>query len=230
MLAVLVNAVVVLLGGLIGLVFRKGLPERFSDSIMKIIGAFALCIGMMGVFKSQNNLVMLISAVLGTVCGEMLDIDAGLARLGGFLERRFHTSSGGIAQGFITSTLLFCVGAMSIVGSIEAGSGAGGAMLYAKSVMDGISAIMLASTLGVGVLLTSVSVLMFEGVIALLAGVLAPVLTEAMLAEIIAVGSLLIVLMGFNTMSITKTKVANMLPAILWAPFVTMLFSALGIG
>lgn len=230
MFAVLVNAVVVLLGGLIGLVFRKGLPERFSDSIMKIIGAFALCIGMMGVFKSQNNLVMLISAVLGTVCGEMLDIDAGLARLGGFLERRFHTSSGGIAQGFISSTLLFCVGAMSIVGSIEAGSGAGGETLYAKSVMDGISAIMLASTLGVGVLLTSVSVLVFEGVIALLAGVLAPILTEAMLAEIIAVGSLLIVLMGFNTMSITKTKVANMLPAILWAPFVTMLFSALGIG
>lgn len=230
MMGVLANTLAIVCGGLLGLLCKKGIPERISDAVLKVLGAYSACIGIMGVLKARNLLVLLVAAVLGTVCGELLDIDAAVEKLGARLEARAKTTAGGVSRGFVTGSLLYCVGAMSIVGAIQSGTVGDHTTLYAKSVMDFIASLMMASSLGAGIPLSAVSVLVYEGAIALLAGVLAPVLTEVMIAEITAVGSLMILLLGCNIMGITKIKVANLLPGIVFAPFLSLLFTALGVG
>lgn len=230
MLGVIANALAVVLGGGVGILFKKGIPERISSAVMSVLGVFVLCIGIMGIFKGKNPLVLLVSIVLGTIVGELIDIDAAVTSLGETVERKTHSASGGFAQGFVTSTLLFCVGAMGVVGSIQAGTTGDTTTLYAKSVLDLVAALMLSVTMGPSVLFSAVSVLVFEGGITLLAGVLAPVLTDTMIAEMTCVGSLMIIVLGFNIMGLTKFKVANYLPAMIFAPFVSLLFAAIGMG
>lgn len=230
MTGVIVNALAIIAGGLAGLLCRKGIPERISSAVIHVLGAYVLCIGIMGIFKSENTLVMLVSLVLGTVFGELLDIDAAITKLGNTLERRTKSSAGGFSRGFVTGTLLFCVGAMGIVGAIQAGTSGDLTTLFAKAVLDGVESFMLSASLGLGIVCSAGCVFLFEGSVAMLAGVLAPVLTDAILSELTAVGSLMILILGLNIMDVTKFKVANLLPALLFTPFLTVLFSALGIG
>lgn len=225
MIGVIVNTVAVLIGGGIGLLFKKDIPTRIIDSVMKIMGAVVLSMGIRGIFKGENSMVLLVSIVLGTIVGELIDIDSRITKLGKRIETKIGTGASGFTQGFVTSTLLFCVGAMAIVGSIQAGTIGDNSTLFAKSVLDGVSAVMLAATLGVGVLASAVCVLILEGGIALLAGFLAPVLTSVMIAEMTCVGSLMIIVLGLNIMDITDYKVANCLPALVFTPFITELFS-----
>ena len=175
-------------------------------------------------------MVLLVSIVLGTIVGELIDIDTRITKLGNQIETKIVTGASGFTQGFVTATLLFCVGAMAIVGSIQVGTTGDNSTLFAKSVLDGVSAVMLSATLGVGVLASAACVLILEGGIALLAGFLAPVLTSVMIAEMTCVGSLMIIVLGLNIMDITDYKVANCLPALVFAPFITELFSMFGIG
>lgn len=230
MIGVIVNTVAVLIGGGIGLLFKKGIPTRIIDSVMKIMGAVVLSMGIRGIFKGENSMVLLVSIVLGTIVGELIDIDARITKLGERIETKIGTGASGFTQGFVTSTLLFCVGAMAIVGSIQAGTIGDNSTLFAKSVLDGVSAVMLAATLGVGVLASATCVLILEGGIALLAGFLVPVLTSVMIAEMTCVGSLMIIVLGLNTMDITDYKVANCLPSLVFTPFITELFFMIGIG
>lgn len=230
MIGVIVNTVAVLIGGGIGLLFKKGIPTRIIDSVMKIMGAVVLSMGIRGIFKGENSMVLLVSIVLGTIVGELIDIDTRITKLGERIETKIGTGASGFTQGFVTSTLLFCVGAMAIVGSIQAGTIGDNSTLFAKSVLDGVSAVMLAATLGVGVLASATCVLILEGGIALLAGFLAPVLTSVMIAEMTCVGSLMIIVLGLNIMDITDYKVANCLPALVFTPFITELFFMIGIG
>ena len=229
MIGVIVNTVAVLIGGG-GLLFKKGIPTRIIDSVMKIMGAVVLSMGIRGIFKGENSMVLLVSIVLGTIVGELIDIDTRITKLGERIETKIGTGASGFTQGFVTSTLLFCVGAMAIVGSIQAGTIGDNSTLFAKSVLDGVSAVMLAATLGVGVLASATCVLILEGGIALLAGFLAPVLTSVMIAEMTCVGSLMIIVLGLNIMDITDYKVANCLPALVFTPFITELFFMIGIG
>lgn len=230
MIGVIVNTAAVLIGGGIGLLFKKGIPNRIIDSVMKIMGAVVLSMGIRGIFKGENSLVLLVSIVLGTIVGELIDIDTRITKLGERIETKVGTGASGFTQGFVTSTLLFCVGAMAIVGSIQAGTTGDNSTLFAKSVLDGVSVVMLAATLGVGVLASAACVLILEGGIALLVGFLAPVLTSVMIAEMTCVGSLMIIVLGLNIMDITDYKVANCLPALVFTPFITELFSMSGIG
>lgn len=232
MFGVLVNTATVLLGSIIGLICKKGIPERLSNAVMTAIGLCTIAIGFTGILNGENTLVLIISMVLGVLIGELLDIDGHVNRL---VERVAGKAAGAgkaaqISQGFITACLLFCIGAMTIVGSLNAGLRGDNEMLLTKSLLDFISSIMLAATLGIGVLFSAAFVLVFQGGIVLLAQFLAPVLSEACIAELTCAGSLMILALGLNIVGITKIKVINLLPALVLVPFVVKLMAMAGIG
>ena len=234
MLGVMVNTAAVIVGSAIGLLCKRGIPKRLTDSVMLAIGLCTLYIGVSGALEGRNTIVLIISMVLGAIVGTALDIDGQIARLGQWLERRFASGGeggGSVAQGFVTASLLFCVGAMTIVGSLNAGLTGDNQMLFTKSVLDFISAMMLSVSLGAGVMFAAVFVFAFQGALVLLAGLLQPVLTQAAIAEIVCAGSLLIVALGLNLLGVNlafgkRIKVANYLPAILFAPLLCSLIAA----
>lgn len=231
MFGVLVNTATVLLGSIIGLLCKKGIPERLSSAVMIGIGLCTVAIGVTGLAEGENTLVLIISIVLGVLVGELLDIDGRVNRL---VEKVAGKTAGAgkaaqISQGFITACLLFCIGAMTIVGSLNAGLRGDNEMLLTKSLLDFISSIMLSATLGIGVLFSAVFVLVFQGGIVLLAQVLSPVLSEVCVAELTCAGSLMILALGLNIVGITKIKVINFLPALLLVPAVLYGLEAVGI-
>ncbi len=231
MFGVLVNTATVLLGSIIGLLCKKGIPERLSSAVMVAIGLCTVAIGVTGLAEGDNTLALIISIVLGVLVGELLDIDGRVNRL---VEKVAGKTAGAgkaaqISQGFITACLLFCIGAMTIVGSLNAGLRGDNEMLLTKSLLDFISSIMLSATLGIGVLFSAVFVLVFQGGIVLLAQVLSPVLSEACVAELTCAGSLMILALGLNIVGITKIKVINFLPALLLVPAVLYGLEAVGI-
>ena len=215
MLGVIVNTIAVLIGSTIGLFCKKGIPEKFSDAVMKGIALCTIYIGISGALKGEDTIVLILSVVIGAFIGTALDIDGFIEGIGEKLQGKFGGSR--IAEGFMTASLLFCIGAMTIVGSLNAGLG-DNEMLYTKSVLDFISSIMLTVSLGIGVMFSGAFVLVFQGAIALLASLLMPVLTTPLINEMICAGSLLIIGMGLNMLGATKIKVANYMPAIFLAP------------
>ncbi|WP_304507449.1 DUF554 domain-containing protein [Anaerotignum sp.] len=215
MLGVIVNAIVIIFGSAIGMAVKTGMPQRISEAMMKGLGLCTLYIGWSGALKGSNTLVLIISMAIGIIIGEGFDLDAKLKRFAQRLEQKFKKEDGSVslAEGFIAASLLFCVGAMTVVGSLQAGLSGNYEMLFTKSVLDFISSMIFASTLGVGVMLSAVFVLVFQGSIVLLAQVVAPFLTDAVVAEMTCVGSVLIFALGLNMVGITKLKVLNYLPA-----------------
>ena len=229
MLGVLVNVLTVTVGSCLGLLLKRGIPKKVSGAAMSAIGLCTLLIGMDGALDGGNVLVAIVSLVGGVIIGTLLNIDGNLQKLGERLENTMGKGGeGSIARGFVTASLLFCVGAMTIVGSLESGLTGDHSLIFTKSALDFVSSMMLASTLGVGVLLAGGFVLVVQGGLVLLSGVLAPVLSEAVITEITCVGSLMIVGLGLNLLNITKLKVADFLPALLLAPLVSRLGQWLG--
>ena len=223
MLGVLVNTLTVLIGGALGLLLKKGIPERVSNAVMAAIGLCTLYIGIDGALQGSNTIVLIVSMVLGTIAGTLLNIDGAINRLGDFAEKKMRRDDDktSVAEGFMTASLLFCVGAMTILGSLNAGLSGDNKILFTKSVLDLISACMLASSLGVGVLFSALFVLVYQGGLVLLAGLLQNLLTDAALvAEITCAGSIMIIGLGLNILGITKLKVADQLPAIVFVPIV----------
>lgn len=214
MLGTIVNTIAILIGGIVGLLFKNGISERYSTTIMNSLSLCVIFIGISGSLKCDNVLLLIISLVIGAFLGEFLDIDAALKKLGDTLEKRFTGRWGKISDGFVTASLLFCVGAMAIVGSLESGLSGNHKILFAKSMLDGISSIIFASSLGIGVLFSSLSVLVYQGVITLCASLLKGILVSTVITSMTAVGSLLIVGLGLNMLGVTKIKVANLLPAV----------------
>ncbi|MDF2883280.1 MAG: hypothetical protein K0R54_3837, partial [Clostridiaceae bacterium] len=193
----------------------------------------ALCvlyIGISGALKGKDTLEIIICIALGALIGEVIDLDKRLNDLGDMIENKIngnkkHTGKEkiSISEGFVTSSLLFCVGAMAVVGSLESGLQGNHTTLFAKSILDGVSAIIFTSSLGIGVILSSVAILIYQGSITLLAGCLSTVLTDSVISNMSAVGSLLIVGLAFNMFGVTKIKVANLLPAV-FIPIIYGLF------
>lgn len=226
MIGVLVNTLTVLLGGAAGLLFRKGIPERVSSMVMLGLGACSIYIGISGALCGENTLVLIVSVVLGVIVGALLRIDDAIHTLAERVEARMQKRGGGsVAEGLVSATLLFCVGSMTVTGSLQAGLTGDSSILLTKAMLDLVSSVMLAASLGMGVLLSAVPVLVIEGGLALLAGWLAPLLSTVVVNEMTCVGSLLIVMIGTNLMGITKIKVADFLPAILFAPLICQLFT-----
>lgn len=232
MLGTLVNTAAILAGGGIGLLLKKGLPEKLADALMKALGLCTLYIGISGCLAGKNTLVLILSMVFGTLIGELLDLDGKIKWLGTFLENQFQknradeagkTGRTSLAEGFVTASLLFCVGAMAIVGSLQSGLSGQHETLFAKSVLDFTAAIVFASSLGAGVLLSSGLVLLYQGSITLLARLLKPFLTEPVIAEMNCTGNVIIIGLALNMLGITKLKVMNFVPAILLPVVVCLL-------
>ncbi|WP_026478928.1 DUF554 domain-containing protein [Alkaliphilus transvaalensis] len=234
MFGTVVNAVAIAAGGLVGILLRKGIPDRFKKTIMQGLGLSVFVIGLSGTFKSENILLMIFSVVIGSIIGEALAIEDKLEKLGKWLERKFSKSEGSIAKGFVTASLIYCVGAMAIVGALESGLAGNHETLLAKSLIDGVSAIVFASTLGLGVLLSSIPVFIYQGFITITATFIRPFLTELVIAEMSAIGGLLIMGIAMNILEIKKINVGNMLPAVFlpivfyWVyPYITMLLEVI---
>jgi len=221
----LINTLTVLLGGTLGLLLKKGIPERISDTLMKGLGLCTVFIGFSGALKGTNTLITIIAMVVGILIGELLRLDDHLNNLGGRLEKKFSKGDGkvSIAEGFVTSSLVFCVGAMTIVGSLQEGLTGDNQMIITKSLLDLVSSTIFASSLGVGVLFSALFVLVFQGSITMLAQFIAPMFSDYAIAEMTCVGSLLILGLGLNLMGITKLKIVNFLPAI-FLPILLCLF------
>ena len=222
MLGVIVNVITVIIGSSIGLLFKKGIGEKVSKAAMIGLGACTLYIGISGSLSGENVLILIASVVLGAVVGTLLNIDGAINRLAKKVEERFKKegSNTSIAEGFIAATLLFCVGSMTVTGSIQAGLTGDNSILITKAMLDLVSSMMLASSLGIGVLLSSVAVFVIQGGLVMLAGLISPLMSTGAINEMTCAGSILIIMIGTNLMGITKIKVADFLPAILFAPII----------
>lgn len=218
LIGTLVNTGTVIAGSLIGLFLGNILPQRLQDTVMKGLGLCTLFIGITGLMGGENTLITVLSMAIGAVIGELLDLEGRLNRFAETLEKRFKRGEGkaSLAEGFVTASLVFCVGAMTIMGALNDGLTGDHTMLFTKATLDFVSSIIFASSLGVGVLLAAAAVLVIEGGIACLAGIFAPLLQydASVIPEMTVVGSLLIVGLGLNLLGITKLKVMNYLPAI----------------
>nr|WP_321303211.1 DUF554 domain-containing protein [uncultured Trichococcus sp.] len=216
LLGSLVNGAAIVLGGSIGLVLKKGLSDRIAKAVMNALALCVLYIGVSGMLKGENILITILSMVFGTLVGEWIDLDKKINQLGDTIEKNVSSPDDevSVSKGFVTASLLFCVGAMAIVGALQSGLTGNHDTLFAKSLIDGVAAIVMASSLGIGVLLSAVLVLVYEGGITLFANVLAPLLTDSVINEMTCVGSLLIVGLALNMLKLTDLKIMNYAPAV----------------
>ncbi len=224
MTGTIVNAVAIVAGSLLGLLIKKGLPKRVEETVLKVMGLSVAVIGINGIISSvftvteqgglssSGELLMFVSLAIGAIVGELLDIEGRLERVGEFVESKMKSE--GFSKGFVTASILYCVGAMAVIGSLNDGISGDSSILFVKSSLDGISSIILTSTLGIGVLFSALPVFLYQGSISLLAGVLAPLISETLLSEICAVGYAIVVTIGLNFLGIPKIRAANLLPAI----------------
>lgn len=232
MLGTLVNVAAVLAGSIVGLVIKWRLPQRITRIAFQGIGLFSIVIGVAMAVKTRNFLLMIASIVPGAIVGELIDIERHLNRFGDWLKQRASAgrglagadSGGRFAEGMVAAFLLFCMGSMTILGAIEEGLGRAPNLLLAKSVLDGFASIALAATCGVGVLFSVVPLLVYQGGLTLFAGALQTVLSDAVVTEISAVGGLLLLGLGINILEIKRLKIANMLPALVFAGVLAMVF------
>lgn len=225
MTGTIVNMLAVLSGGAIGLLISSKFPKKLSDALFKAMGLCVLYIGISGVLKGKNHLIAIISMAIGTIIGELANLDGNLNSLGNKLQSYFKNGSqkNSVAEGFVSASLLFCVGAMAIVGSLRSGLTGDNSMIYTKSLIDFISAIIFASSFGIGVLFSSLFVLIYQGSIVLIAQWISPYLSDAAVAEMTCVGSLIIIALALNMLSVGKFKVMNFVPA-MFLPILLCMF------
>lgn len=215
LLGTIVNTLAIILGSLLGIVFRGGIPNKYQVTIMQAISLAVILIGLKMAFKTDALLLVIFSLVIGSIFGEFLKIEDRLESLGKQLETRFaKAGNSGIAKGFVVASLIFCVGSMAIVGSMESGLTGNHQTLFAKSALDGLTSIIFSSTLGIGVLFSSISVFVYQGFITMTASLMKPFLIPPVINQMSGVGGLLIMAIGINLLEIKKINVGNMLPAI----------------
>lgn len=230
MFAVIINAFAIVFGCMIGLILKRGIPESMSDSLMKGLGLCTIVIGLQGAIKEQDIIFLIISVILGIFIGELGDCDNKVNLFVESILARFHATgdSQKIAEAFVTSCLVMNVGAMVIVGSINAGLSNDYAMLYTKSLLDFISGIMLGATLGIGVMGSAVFTLIFQGGIVIFSAYIAPYLSESLVAEINCTGCLMILAIGLNMLKMTQLKVINFLPGLIVVPILFIIRNYIG--
>jgi uncharacterized protein len=226
LIGTIVNACAIIAGSLLGLLLKGGIKENFRSILMQAIGLMVILIGLQNALRAEAILVIIFSLVSGSIIGEWVDIETRLEHLGQLLENRFAATGGNIAKGFVTASLIFCVGSMAIVGSLESGLNGNHQILFAKSVLDGITAVVFASTFGIGVLFSALSVLLYQGFITFTASLLKIVLVQPVVVQMSAVGGLLIMAIGINILLLKHIKVGNMLPAI-FMPLIFFLLKSL---
>ena len=225
-LGTILNVITVLIGSAIGLLVGSRFSKELNKAVIGINGFVSLVIGIQMSLASKNILLVLISLVLGVVIGEILDIEGQLQKFSQKMEDKFSKSDKGkFAKGFLTSSLLFCVGPLTILGSLQDGLTGDIKLLATKSILDGFSSIVFASAFGIGVMFTIITIIIVQGSLTLLAGFLSGILTPAVIAELIGVGGIMVISIGLGLLEIKKYKTANMLPALLVAPILVIIVS-----
>ncbi len=217
MIATFVNTIAVIAGGLLGLLLRGRISGRYQDAVTSGVGLVVLVLGMKMALTGESLLLILLALVLGGLAGTALKIESGILKAGDALRRIVSSreEDGRFAKGFLDATVLFCIGPMTIVGSVEAGLNGNYEVLFTKSALDGFMAIVLAATFGAGVIASALSVLVVQGGITLAAGALAPYITDSILAEIGSLGGVLILMIAMNILNLKQVKTANYLPSII---------------
>ena len=209
---------------------RKGIPENMSRTMQDGLGLLVLVIGVQYGFKADNLAIVALSLAIGAIIGEWRQWETRLEQCGLYLQNRFGNNNGGqFAKGFVTATLLFCVGAMAVIGSLEDGLTGNYQILLIKSILDGIFSMLFAASMGIGVLFSAFPVLIYQGAISLGAGFLKPLMTDPILNNITSCGGIIIAGLGLNLIGLTRIRVANLLPGLIILPFIMMLFSFLSI-
>lgn len=226
MLGTLVNTAAIIAGSLFGLTFSRFIPQKSTVTLIHAVSLAVILIGVKMAWKTDAFIVVIAGLAVGSVIGELIGIEGRMNRLGNWLEGRFSATGGDISKGFVTTSLLYCVGSMAIVGALESGLTGNHDTLFAKSVLDGIGSIIFSASLGVGVLFSAVSVFLYQGLITVSASLMKQFLTTEVITQMSAVGGLLIVAMGFNMLEMVKIKVGNLLPAIFF-PFVYFMLKRL---
>ncbi len=217
MLGTIVNGLAIIAGSLLGLLFSKGIADNYKEIILNGVGLSVMLIGVKSALVSNDLMVVIFSVILGALLGESLKIERKLEQFGAFLERKVaakSSDSSSFARGFVTASLVFCVGSMAIVGSLESGLTGNHQTLFAKSVLDGVTSIIFASTMGLGVMFSAVAVFCYQGLITLTAVFMKNFLVPETIEQMTSVGGLLIMAIGFNMLKITSIRVGNLIPAI----------------
>ena len=222
----LVNTVAVLVGSGLGVLLKTGLAEKYKETVMQTLGLAVGIIGIKMALASENFIMVILSLVIGAIMGEYFTLNKKIDNLGQKLTAKCGEKYGDVGVGFVTASLIYCIGAMAIVGALQDGINGDAGILYAKALLDGISAIVFAATLGIGVSLSALSILVYQGSITLLAGVLQPLLIPAVITEITATGGVLIIAIALSMLNILKIRIADLLPSMLVVIFLAYLWKA----
>lgn len=224
LLGPIVNGITIIVCALLGCFVLKGLPKRFQEITNKALGLSVFFIGISGSLQNQRIILLILSLVLGSALGELIDIDKQMTRIGKWAENAMGFGEGNFSKGFVTASVIFCTGSMAVIGGMNSGLQGNHDMLYAKSILDGVFSIMFASSLGIGVAFSSIPVFLYEAAIALCSGLVKDLMTPEIITEMSAVGSLIIAAIGINfILDKPQIKVANMIPAM----FLPWLFIAI---
>jgi len=223
LLGTVINVAAIAFGTVIGLMLRQRLPERINSIAIQGLGLVTALIGIKMMITTENILIVLVSAVIGGILGELLRIETKLDTFGTRVEAKLSKEGGTFAKAFVTSSLLYCVGPMAIVGALQDGLTGDFSILLTKSGLDGIASVAFASTLGIGVLFSTLPVAAYQGGITIAASMLEPFVSSSIVNEMTATGGLLILGIALNILQVTKIKVGNLLPAILVAAIVSSL-------
>ena len=220
----LINAGAVIIGSIIGLMIHSKLPRKITTRVFQGIGIFTLFLGIGMATKTSNFLIMIFSIVLGSIIGELIDIDKLVNRFSEWLKKRVKSKNVNFSDGFVTAFLLFCMGSMTILGAFEEGLGGKPNLLLAKSVLDGFSSIALSASLGIGVIFSVIPLLIYQGGLTLFAASLQNFFTDILINELTAVGGLLLIGLGINILEIKRLKILNMIPSLIIAVILAYLF------
>jgi len=220
LLGTIVNVISIIIGTIVGMFLTK-IPEKYKETIMQGVALTVILIGLQMAFETNSIIILLLSILFGAIIGELLRLELALDRFGQWIASKFTNQKEDInvAQAFVTASLIFVVGAMAILGSLDSGLRGDHEILYTKSILDGFSSFVLTTTLGIGVILSAIPVALFQGTITLLASkiesIIPAALFDTILAEITAVGGLLILAIGLNLLKLTKIRVTNLLPSLI---------------
>ena len=217
MIATFINCATVLLGSLLGLVLHKKITESFKTIVYTGAGLVAMVLGMRMAFSTTKIVYLALALILGGILGEWWKIEGGILKLGEFLKNRFAGNESGkdFSYGFLNASVLFCVGAMTLVGAFKAGAEGDYELILTKSVMDGFMAVMLTAAMGIGVAFSALTILLYQGGITLLANQLKPLVNDLLLAELTGIGGVMVLMIGINLLGLSKIKTANYLPGLL---------------
>ena len=218
MLAVFVNALTVILGSILGMLLWKWLKEEYTKTIIFCMGICVMVIGITGAIATSNIVIVIVCLVLGTILGELVKLEKRLDGAGEWLKKKIPNGGSRFTEGFVSASLLFCIGSMSIMGSFDAGLRGDYSITLAKSAIDGIMAVTLSATMGLGVAFSALTIIVYQGALTLLAGVIAPILSDPIIVEMSAVGGVMLIATGMNIIGLTKERirVGNMLPALIF--------------